>query len=153
MNLFVSSLQITKIGKKNFHVKWKALKDFKLQYKVECDLGTRGSSWEEVAQVSNKKKKNLNVNVENLEPGRTYLVRVIVINEGKEGPPSRPVSVTTFQEDTLVDISLLSSRTSIELEEMVIIGKPTCHSLIMQKRRNGFQHTNDFLSLLGSKSF
>ena len=130
MNLFVSSLQITKIGKKNFFVKWKALKDSKLQYKVECDLGTRGSSWEEVAQVSDK-KKNLNVNVENLEPGRTYLVRVIVVNEGREGPPSRPVSVTTFQEDTIVDISLLSSRTSIELEEMVIIGMSTCQHVIL----------------------
>jgi hypothetical protein len=112
------------VEKTKFRVKWNSIPEQNVQYLVELDDGSRGANWREIASVEGSKKK-LTHEVDNLEAGKNYLVRIKVVDADKNtGPPSKPVSVTLFREDTTVDLPLLRAYSSQQLEQMTFVSTP-----------------------------
>jgi hypothetical protein len=67
--------------------------------------------------------------MDDLEPGKTYWIRVLAVNEKGLSPPSEPAKVTTFAADTNVKIDLLHGYSSHQLNEMTIVG--TSHRVVL----------------------
>jgi len=112
------------VTKTSFKVTWDALprRAEVDHYVVEFDKGTRGTEWTTLKTAIEKVSRNkYQTEILDLEAGESYQIRIRAENEAGDGAPTHATTVTTFKEDTNVDITKLQNVTSTHLGEMELL--------------------------------
>jgi len=73
---------IFEVGKTSCRVTWRALADDeKIKYSLEIDNGSKGTNWFPIPKEPERKQKKMQIVLDNLDPGKTYQIRVSATNE------------------------------------------------------------------------